>query len=144
MGHRFAPWVTSRVITMKPNAKSSVLVISAMLVAISALSAVSFGQGAKKKAGPVTYKQVQAIFDKNCINCHKAPKPKAMMNLESYAGLMKGNDDGPVITAGHPEKSFLYALIAGTGRKKMPPKGPLAKADIELIGSWIKAGAKAK
>lgn len=57
---------------------------------------------------------------------------------------MKGNDDGAVITPGHPEKSLLYTLITSTGRKKMPPKQPLAKADIATISAWIKAGAKNK
>jgi len=128
---------------MKSQPKSAVLALSATFVAIAALSAISLGQSPKKSA-PVTYKQIQAVFNKNCINCHKAPKPKAMMNLETYAGVMKGNDDGPVITPGHPEKSFLFQLVAGTGRKKMPPKQPLAKADVDLISAWIKAGAKAK
>jgi len=133
----------SRETTMNANRKSAVIVIGATLVAIAALSSSSLGQ-APKKAGPVTYKQVQAVFNAKCILCHSAPKPKAMMNLQSYAGVMKGNDDGPVITAGDPDKSYLYKLILGTGRKKMPPKQPLSKADVALIGAWIKAGAKNK
>jgi len=66
------------------------------------------------------------------------------MNLESFAGLSKGNDHGPVIAAGHPEKSLLYQLITSTGRKQMPPKVPLSKADIAKIATWIKGGAKNK
>jgi len=128
---------------MNANRKPAVIVVSATLVAIAALSAVSFGQSTKK-VPPVKYKQVQAIFTAKCIACHHAPKPKAMMNLESYAGVMKGNDDGPVITPGNPEKSYLFQLVLGTGRKKMPPKEPLSKADVALIGAWIKAGAKNK
>ncbi len=66
------------------------------------------------------------------------------MNLESYAGVIKGNDDGSVITAGHPEKSLLFQLITTTGRKQMPPRTPLTKPEIDTIKAWITAGAKNK
>ena len=128
--------------TMNSKTKPLALVLSTMLVAIGGLSAIAGASSSKAK--PVSYKQVQAIFTAKCIKCHMAPKPRAMMNLESYAGVMKGNDDGSVITAGHPEKSLLYQLITTTGRKQMPPRTPLTKAEIDTIGAWIKAGAKNK
>ena len=128
---------------MKSNLKPAILILSTVLVACAGISSIASAQ-ATKKAKPVSYKQVQAIFTAKCINCHKAPKPRAMMNLESYAGVMKGNDDGSVITAGHPEKSLLYQLITTNGRKQMPPRTPLTKPEIETIGAWIKAGAKNK
>jgi len=130
--------------TMDSNHKPVALVTVTTLIAVVGLSAFAFGQGPKKKAPAVTYKQVQAIFDAKCIMCHKGAHPPAKMNLESYAGVMKGNDDGAVIAAGHPEKSLLYQLITTTGKKLMPPKNPLPKADIAKISTWIKAGAKNK
>jgi len=128
---------------MNANRKSAMIVISTTIVAIAALSAVSSGL-TYKKAAPATYKKVQAVFDAKCIKCHKGPQPPAKMNLQSYAGTMKGNDDGTVITAGKPDKSLLYQLITTKGRKMMPPGKPLSKADIDIVGSWIKAGAKNK
>lgn len=129
-------------------------VMNSSLKQITLMSAVTFflvsvsvfaPAQSSQKAAPITYKKVQAIFDKNCIGCHKAPNPRAKMNLENYQGVIKGNDDGSVITPGKPEVSLLYKVVAGTARKKMPP-GPksLDKADIVAIGAWIKAGAKAK
>jgi len=129
---------------MKNTTKPSAIVVTTMLVAIVGISAFA-GAQAPKKTKPVAYKQVQAIFTAKCIQCHKAPNPRAMMNLESYAGVMKGNDDGSVITAGHPEKSLLYKLVSTVGgRKQMPPGKPLSKAETETIGAWITQGAKAK
>ncbi len=128
--------------TMKPSIKQATFFAITTLVLVSA--SVFAPAQSSKKAAPVSYKKVQAIFNKNCILCHSAPAPRAMMNLQSYAGVMKGNDDGSVITAGHPEKSLLYQLISTTGKKQMPPKRSLSKADIATVASWIKAGAKNK
>ena len=131
---------------MNSNPKKLTLIL-AMTVLTASMSVLISAQGpakAAKKAGPVSYKQVQAIFTKNCFECHSAPKPKAMLNLQSYDGVMKGNDDGSVITPGAPDKSLLFKLINLNGRKQMPPKKNLDKADIAIIEAWIKAGAKNK
>ncbi|MDR3692304.1 MAG: c-type cytochrome [Fimbriimonas sp.] len=128
---------------MNSTLKQLILVSSVSAVLVSA--AIIAPAQSSKKAAPVAYAKVQAIFDKNCIGCHRGPKPRAMMNLETYKGVMKGNDDGSVVTPGKPDVSLLYKVVAGTARKHMPP-GPksLDKADVAAIGAWIKAGAKPK
>jgi hypothetical protein len=45
-----------------------------------------------------------------------------------------------LVTPGQPERSELYTIIATT-REVMPPDAPLATEDIDLIRSWILAGA---
>ena len=45
-----------------------------------------------------------------------------------------------LVTPGHPEQSELYQIIS-TPREVMPPDAPLATEDIDLIRSWILAGA---
>ncbi len=121
----------------------SLVMVSAAMFA-PAQSAKSKSKAKPAKTAPANYKAVQAIFDKNCLQCHSAPKPKAMLNLQSYEGTMKGNDDGSVITPGKPDQSLLFRLINLTGRKQMPPKKNLTKAEIATIGAWIKAGATNK
>ena len=128
---------------MNSRIKPAALIVGATIVALAGFSAISFAQ-APKKAAPVTYKQVQTIFDAKCTKCHHGAEPPAKMNLETYVGVTKGNDHGPVVSAGHPEKSLLYQVITATGKKLMPPKSPLPKADIALIQAWIKGGAKGK
>jgi len=129
---------------MRIFTKSHTLIVTTALILTAATFSTSAHSAQSKKAAPVTYKQVQAIFDKACIKCHQGKMPPAQMNLQNYEGTMKGNDHGAVVTASHPEKSLLYTLITSTGKKQMPPKKPLAATDIALIGKWIKAGAKAK
>ena len=45
-----------------------------------------------------------------------------------------------LVTPGHPEQSELYQIIS-TPREVMPPDAPMATEDIDLIRSWILAGA---
>jgi len=137
-----------RIIVNDMNTKlKNLTLISATAVLAASIAVVASAQTkgkVTKKAAPVTYAQVQAIFTKNCIECHSGPKPKAMLTLTDYEGAMRGNDDGSVITPGAPDKSLLFKLINLNGRKQMPPKKNLSKADIAVIEGWIKAGAKSK
>lgn len=88
---------------------------------------------------------IQPIFDDNCVVCHGSRKRKGGLQMESYADLMKGGEDGPVVTASNPEKSDLYRRITLPGDHKefMPSDGkkPLTKAQVLLIKQWIDAGA---
>jgi mono/diheme cytochrome c family protein len=99
----------------------------------------------------VTYAgDVKAIFDKSCIKCHGAEKPKAKLRLDSLEGVLKGSADGKVIETGNSAKSPLVHSIAQLGDEDhwMPPKNnkakiaPLTAAEIGLIRAWIDQGAK--
>src|SRR6188472_4055401 len=61
----------------------------------------------KDSGAPTTgsFAAVQEIFTKNCVGCHGGEKPKCDINLTSYEGVMKGGEDGPIVTAGDPDKS---------------------------------------
>ena len=105
----------------------------------------SSGTTGTAPTGSVAFAPVQAIFTKNCIGCHGAAGGKAGINLTTFDSAMKGGAEGPIITAGDPDKSKLVdALRARNGATQMP-KGaaPLPEADIKSIEDWIKAGAKA-
>jgi len=116
------------------------ILVPAFILAVTAPSVIA--QSKKKAAPAATYKQVQGIFNKNCVGCHQGANPPAKMNLKDYMGTMKGNDDGAVVIPGHPEKSLLVKVITKTGRGQMPPKKSLSKAEIATIQAWIKGGAK--
>jgi mono/diheme cytochrome c family protein len=90
-------------------------------------------------------KRIHPIFDSNCIACHSASKSKGGLRLDSYAELMKGGKDGPVIASGDPVHSLLLqriSLPAGHA-KVMPAEGrPLLKPEeITIFRAWIEAGA---
>ena len=89
------------------------------------------------------YAAVQAIFNKACLSCHGAMRPKGGVDLSNYDSVMKGGKDGPTVLAGNPDGSNLISYIKGTMQPRMP-KGaaPLSDADTKTISDWIQAGAK--
>jgi uncharacterized membrane protein len=79
------------------------------------------------------------ILQNRCFNCHGGEETKEGLNLGSYATLMAGSDNGPVVVAGDAANSLLaQQLLNG----KMPKRGPkLTPTQIQLIIDWINAGA---
>ncbi|GAA4314124.1 DUF1549 domain-containing protein [Compostibacter hankyongensis] len=88
--------------------------------------------------------QVRTILAHNCTSCHGSAKVKGELRLDSKAMVMKGGKNGPVLVAGHPEKSELIrrVLLSRTDKKAMPAKGKgLTKEEIAVLQFWIKQGA---
>jgi hypothetical protein len=96
------------------------------------------------------YSQVDALFQKHCLDCHNAKDAEGQLILESYDLLMKGGEDGAVVVPGKSAESILVKSVEGSfekdgKRKIMPPGSKRKKLDSEeiaLIKSWIDAGAK--
>ena len=117
-------------------ATSALLMIT--LVATSALSAVEGG------AAPTFAKDVLPMLTDRCADCHGAKKQKAGLRLDSLEAVLKGNEDGPVLTKGKPEASRIIKLISlpKDDGDRMPPKGePLNAEQVKVISRWIAAGA---
>src|SRR5579863_10024465 len=92
---------------------------------------------------PVEFgKQVQPIFDSNCIMCHKGAGAPAGLQLDSAANVMKGSASGGVIVPGKSKDSLLVERISDTTGNQMPPTGPLSKDQIKVITDWVDQGAK--
>ena len=91
-------------------------------------SEVSFGDG------------ILPILQKRCASCHEGNSKKGGVDVSSYELVMA---KGGLVVPGAPEKSKLYTSVTGA-QPKMPKGngGPLAKAEVDLIAAWIKAGAK--
>jgi mono/diheme cytochrome c family protein len=99
----------------------------------------------------VTYeKDIKPIFEKSCVKCHGAEKPKGKLRLDSLEGTLKGGIDGKVVVPGESTKSILIHNIAHVGNEDewMPPPDnknkikPLTNEEIGLIRAWIDQGAK--
>ena len=100
----------------------------------------------KKPAATSFYaEQINPILDAKCVACHGDSKVKGGLRLDSYASLMKGGQDGPVIVAGKPETSILFQRVTLPANHKqfMPAEGrpPLKDEDIALLKAWIAQGA---
>ncbi len=95
------------------------------------------------------YAEVDAIFQKHCIDCHAAKDAEATFVLDSHEGLLKGGETGAAIVKGNSRESLLIKRVRGEvekdGKTKIMPPGKREKlrpAEIELLSSWIDSGAK--
>ena len=133
---------------------------SHIVIALAGTLAVSFIAGAvdidpaklpppSSKPGLTFEKDVKPLFDKSCVECHGAEKPKGKLRLDTLAGALKGSVDGKVLEPGKSAKSFLVANIAFVGDEDdfMPPpkdkKYPkLTAEEVGIVRAWIDQGAK--
>lgn len=79
------------------------------------------------------------LMKSRCGNCHGGNKVEEDLNILTYADLMKGSKNGPVIVPGDASNSLLVDLIT---KLEMPKKGPkLTPPQIQLITDWVNQGA---
>jgi mono/diheme cytochrome c family protein len=82
---------------------------------------------------------VMPIIQSRCINCHGGERVEKGLNLGSYADLMAGSENGPVIVPGDAANSLLVELVTN---QKMPKRGPkLTPPQVQIISDWVAAGA---
>src|SRR5579871_2892309 len=86
-------------------------------------------------------KSVRPLLANRCYSCHGADRQMSGLRLDSRAGLLKGGDRGPTMTAGDPGHSRLLEAVRQTGALKMPPDGKLAAAEVKALEDWIRMGA---
>lgn len=100
-------------------------------------------QKAEKSASPDYQKQIAPILTRYCVGCHNAEDKEGKLNLESFPALMKGGENGKILTPGNPTKSKMIAMVQRKTEPFMPPEGNEAptKKEIALLVSWVKAGA---
>lgn len=89
--------------------------------------------------------QVKPILEAACTHCHGAEKDKGDFRLHTKEDMIKGNENGPGLTAGDLKKSAIYAtlILPHDDDMVMPPEkeGLLDKAQIEVIKNWVEQGA---
>lgn len=91
-------------------------------------------------SGGVSFQNdILPIFDRSCTRCHGGNRTEAELDLRSYASLMTGSENGPVIVAGDDEASELITQVV-TG--EMPRRAPkLAAEQLQLLVDWVNQGA---
>ncbi len=93
-------------------------------------------------AGPSYYREVQPVLQKNCVGCHQPAMKSSGLDLTTFEGFRTGGKHGPAFATETPADSLIVRYITGAMKPQMPLGAPpLAKADIELVTAWIKAGA---
>lgn len=97
-------------------------------------------------------KEILPFFKERCLDCHQATriengkekKPKADLRLDAPWAIMKGGENGSVLTPKDSSKSSLYEVVTlpSDDDLHMPPKGdPLTPEQIKLLKQWIDEGA---
>ena len=135
------------------NRNTVLVALGALALAISAPAAdvdVSKLPPASTQKDVTYAKDIKPIFDKSCVKCHGAEKPKAKLRLDNLEGVLKGSADNKVIEPGNSAKSILVHNVAHLGEEDywMPPPDnkdkipPLTKDQVGLIRAWIDQGAK--
>ena len=82
---------------------------------------------------------VLPIIQSRCINCHGGDRTEEGLVLLSYADIMAGSSNGPVVTPGDSEFSLLAELVSN---QEMPKRGPkLTPPQVQIIVDWINQGA---
>lgn len=86
---------------------------------------------------------VKPVLRRYCFACHSTEEKRAGLDLESFAGLLKGGGSGEIVKPGRPGSSILFLAISheGNGVPNMPlglPKMP--DREIGIIRDWIQQG----
>jgi hypothetical protein len=120
---------------------------SALILGLGALAGCGGGSGKV-----VSFqKDVYPILKASCLECHTAPNTEGYkasgLAMGSYAELMKGTKNGPVIIAGQSLNSSLNRLIEGrpgVDSSIQMPHGKVKLPDdkLALIRQWVDQGAK--
>ncbi|MCA9951843.1 MAG: NapC/NirT family cytochrome c [Anaerolineales bacterium] len=87
---------------------------------------------------PRTYEGVfAAMFNGRCLFCHAGQEAEAGLDLSSYASLMVGGENGPVILPGDPANSLLIQRQS----ESREHFGQVLDDELEALKAWIAAGA---
>lgn len=85
---------------------------------------------------------VLPIMRTHCLNCHNADKPKADLDVSTYAAIMAGGSSGDTIKVGNSAQSLLFKVTNHEVEPHMPPKGPkMPEKDLAILKQWIDEGA---
>lgn len=82
---------------------------------------------------------VLPILQSRCFNCHGGERTEKDLNLTTFAGIMAGSENGPVVTPADADNSLLAEQVVS---QEMPKRGPkLTPPQIQIILDWINQGA---
>lgn len=114
-----------------------------ILVGTLVIASPSFAEG----PGRMSYKEdVHPILQYRCLECHQTGGPGVAysgLNMETYEGLMKGTQFGPVVVPGNSMVSNLNVLVEGRAGIRMPHnRKRLTPCEIQILRDWVNQGAK--
>jgi hypothetical protein len=97
------------------------------------------GNSAAQAATVSFVNDVLPILRSRCFNCHGGNETEEGLDISSFASIMAGSDNGPVIVPGDADNSLLAEQVVS---QEMPKRGPkLTPPQVQIIIDWINQGA---
>jgi hypothetical protein len=87
---------------------------------------------------PTFIANIEPIFTAHCIVCHSGPGATAGLDLSTYASVMRGSTNGPVVLPGDSAGSKLIQVQSAKHFAN------LSVDELELMEKWIDANAPEK
>jgi hypothetical protein len=83
--------------------------------------------------------QVLPILSARCAQCHGGDRTEADLDVLSFAAVMAGGEDGPVVIPGDADaSSFVTLVVSG----EMPKRGTkLTPEQVQIFIDWVNQGA---
>ena len=89
--------------------------------------------------------KIRPLLVEHCYRCHATDAEKGVKGgllLDSRDGVLAGGELGAVLVPGRPEGSLLIRAVGYDDPElQMPPKGKLAKGEIDALTEWVRMGA---
>ena len=87
-------------------------------------------------AEPGYYRDIRPVLQSQCQGCHQPNLKSSDLDLTTYEGFVQGGKHGPAA-------GFIVKYVTGEMQPQMPLGQPaLPAGQIELLRSWVAAGAK--
>jgi hypothetical protein len=81
---------------------------------------------------------IQPYFNTNCVSCHNTSSNRKGVKLDSYANVLSGGDNGPLVVPGNSsDPSAILVPQMESGHQGAPHGTNI----IQQIKDWIDAGA---
>jgi mono/diheme cytochrome c family protein len=89
-------------------------------------------------------RDIAPVLVAQCVDCHGGQQPRAQLGMDTFARLLRGSQNGVILTPGKPDDSMIVKKLKGTGGGQRMPAGrpPLSNDVIAKFEKWIAEGAK--
>ncbi len=112
---------------------------------VACVTALSVLGSAVSARADVTFQEhIKPLLQKHCVSCHGEDLAESGLRLDFGSFITQGGDRGTLVVPGKADESLLLQALIGKGNvKAMPLDSPRLKdAEIEVVRTWINAGAK--
>jgi WD40 repeat protein len=92
-------------------------------------------------ADPIAQAAVSLLRDE-CFACHNPEKKKGGLILSTREDLVKGGENGPVVTPGKAAEGKLLKVLRADADPHMPPKKQLTEAQMKVVRDWVASGMR--